>query len=157
MQLIPSLNNCEHSKISIIGIGHPLFGDDYIGCWVTDRLKEKGMESNRIQIISAESKPENIIGPIIRFNPDHLLLLDAVSGCDHGEIITIEWKEELLLDTYLFSAPLSKFCTFIHNETGCDISLIGIQIPFSGMSLEVTAPIKKTGLQLVEALHELLA
>ena len=155
-QLIPSLNKSKPSKVSVIGVGHPLFGDDYIGCWVTDRLIEKGIESDNLQIISAESKVENIIGPIIRFRPDHLLLLDAVSGIDHGEIVIIPWTEELLLDTYLFSAPLSKFCTFIHNETHCEITLIGIQIPFSDMSMEVSTPIKEAGLQLVEALQKML-
>ncbi len=154
-QQIPSLNN-ELTRLSIIGVGHPLFGDDYIGCWVTDRLKEQFSQSEKLQIISAESKPENIIGPIIRFQPDHVLLLDAVSGADPGSIVIIPWEKELLLDTYLFSAPLSKFCTFIHNETGCAIILIGIQIPFSDMSLEVSEPIQQTGRFIVECFQQIL-
>ena len=156
MQLIPSLNKAD-TKISIVGIGHPLFGDDYIGCWVTDRLLELDIVSDRVQIISAESKPENVIGPIIRFHPDHLVLLDAVSGNDHGETVIIPWNVNLLLDTYLFSAPLSKFCTFIHNETGCEITLIGIQIPFSDMALELSEPIKTAGKKLVEILCDTLS
>jgi Ni,Fe-hydrogenase maturation factor len=119
-------------------------------------LKEHIHESDKLQIISAESKPENIIGPIIRFQPDHLLLLDAVSGDDHGSIVIIPWDKELLLDTYLFSAPLSKFCTFIHNETGCAITLVGIQIPFADMSLVVSEPIQQTGRYIVDCFQQIL-
>lgn len=149
--------NKEPLKVSVIGVGHPLFGDDYLGCWVTNQLLEQGISSDNVQVISAESNPENIIGPIVRFQPDHLLLLDAISGKDHGEIMVLPWTEELLLDTYLFSAPLSKFCTFIHRETGCEITLIGVQIEPSGMSLKLTPVIEKTGYQVVDALQSILS
>jgi hydrogenase 3 maturation protease len=133
-----------------------LFGDDYIGCWITDQLTKNGIPSDTIQVISAQSNPENIIGPIIRFNPDHMILLDAISGNEFGEIAVIPWNEDLSLDTYLFSAPLSKFCTFIQRECDCRITLIGVQIAAPTMSMEMTPQIKKAGNLIIDSLHELV-
>lgn len=150
-QQIRSQNN-QIQKISIIGVGHPLFGDDYIGCWVTDQLIAQGLPSDLIQVISAQSNPENIIGPIIRFNPDHMILLDAISGNTYGEIAVLPWEEDVSLDTYLFSAPLSKFCTFIQRECGCQITLIGVQIAPPTMAMELTSPVLQAGAKIVDIL-----
>ena len=154
-QLIPSQNNNE--RISIIGVGHPLFGDDHIGSWITDQLKKQiPTNMEQFQIITAESNPENVIGPIRKFCPTHLLLLDAVSGINPGEVALIPWSKGLALDTYLFSAPLSNFCTFIYNECECLITLVGIQINPPSMSMELSEGVQNTGQQIVDQLVPLL-
>lgn len=154
-QLIQSQNN-KPARISIIGVGHPLFGDDYIGCWITDKLLEQNLVSKNIQIISAQSNPENIIGPIVRFNPDHMILIDALSGNQYGEINLIPWTVETILDTYLFSSPLHNFCRFVHWETHCAITLIGVHISPPSMSMEMTTPVIQAGNEIVSFFNSTL-
>lgn len=155
-QRIRSQNN-DNSRISIIGIGHPLLGDDYVGCWITNQWLTQEYLSKKIQVLTAESNPENFLGPIVKFNPDHLVLLDAISGMNEaGTISLIPWTEEVMLDTYLFSTPLSKFCAFIHHETQCEITLVGINIIPSGLSTEISPTIKQAGQQVIQALQQIL-
>lgn len=152
-QLIRSQNN-QVEPTAIIGIGHPLFGDDYIGCWVTHQLQTLGNISDTIQIITAESNPENFIGPIVRFSPRHVLLVDAIAGEDISKIIVLPWQEELVLDTYLFSLPLTNFCTFLQREISCQITLIGITIASPVMSTSITPPVLAAGQQIVDFLQK---
>jgi hydrogenase 3 maturation protease len=65
----------DANRLVILGIGHPLRGDDGVGPWITTRLEP--FASNSIFVITAYSVPENMIGAILKIKPTHMLIIDA--------------------------------------------------------------------------------
>lgn len=129
MPLIPSQSKTP-CRIALVGIGHPFLSDDQAGLLVVRSLKNLLPEelSESVVCIEAGSNPENFLGPITRFVPDHMLLIDAVlSNQPPGSVLHLDWQPGMNLDSQPFSLPLDKFCQFIHTETHCTISIIGIQ------------------------------
>ena len=61
-------------KLVIVGIGHPLRGDDDLGPCLARRL----VGHINALCIDAGSAPENYLGKIIKFSPDVVLFIDAV-------------------------------------------------------------------------------
>ena len=129
MPLIPAQSKTP-CRIALIGIGHPFLSDDQAGLLVVRSIKKElpAKLAELVLCIEAGSNPENFLGPITRFAPDHMLLIDAVlSNQVPGSVLQLDWQPGMNLDYQPFSLPLDKFCQFIHTETKCTISIIGIQ------------------------------
>ncbi|RLG86736.1 MAG: hydrogenase 3 maturation endopeptidase HyCI [Thermoprotei archaeon] len=74
-------------KVVIIGLGHPLRGDDFIGSYIAKKLQQL-IKSSNILIINAETVPELYTDVVREFKPDILLIIDAVDfGGKPGEMI----------------------------------------------------------------------
>ena len=74
-------------KVVIIGLGHPLRGDDFIGSYIAEKLQQL-IKSSNILIINAETVPELYTDVVREFKPDILLIIDAVDfGGKPGEMI----------------------------------------------------------------------
>ena len=70
-------------KVALVGIGHPLRGDDYVGSYVTKEIiKAKGCRlSDCVYIFDAEDNVERVITRISRINPKQVIFIDA---CEMG-------------------------------------------------------------------------
>jgi hydrogenase 3 maturation protease len=70
-------------RIAILGIGNELNGDDAAGLWCARsfaalaRCGERFGNKERVLIIEAGPSPESFGGPLRRFAPDLVLLVDA--------------------------------------------------------------------------------
>ena len=62
-------------SVVIAGIGNPLRKDDFVGVEIVRNLENK--VSDAVYLIECETVPENFIEPIIKFNPSHVLIIDA--------------------------------------------------------------------------------
>lgn len=125
-------------RISLIGIGYELGGDDAAGIQLIRRLHTELSDLATLQLIEAGTAPENITGAVRRFLPDQILLLDAAdfSGSP-GEIAWLDWKDTTGFSASTHSLPLHVFASYLHLELNCPVSLIGIQ----PLSLEFAAPL----------------
>jgi hydrogenase 3 maturation protease len=65
------------SKVVLVGVGHPLRGDDYVGSFIVESLGEK--TSGAIQFFNGEDNVEAIITRIGSLRPEHVVFIDA---CD---------------------------------------------------------------------------
>jgi hydrogenase maturation protease len=68
-------------KIAIIGIGHPLKSDDYVGSLIAKDMEQK-TRHGRVVVVNAEHSPENFLG---RLQEDILGLLILIDSLDAGE------------------------------------------------------------------------
>jgi len=76
-------------RVSILGVGNALNGDDGVGCYVAEKLKTA--ESENFQVIDASTVPENFIGLVDEFKPDVVLIIDAAGfEASPGEVREIE-------------------------------------------------------------------
>jgi hydrogenase maturation protease HycI len=116
------------NRIAVVGIGSELNGDDAAGILVARELtKAAGLPADFLAI-EAGSVPENASGPLRRFSPDLVILVDAA---DLGEEIgTIQWlvKDRIGgMSASSHTIPLSVFGGFLEAELGCKVEYLGIQ------------------------------
>jgi len=64
-------------KVVLVGVGHPLRGDDYVGSFIVESLGET--RSGAIQFFNGEDNVESIIARIGTLRPKHVVFIDA---CD---------------------------------------------------------------------------
>lgn len=128
-------------RIVIAGIGNPIRSDDYIGLKIVESLL--GKVGSNVCLLECETVPESYLLEIEKFNPSHVLLIDAaILGRKPGEANLAELDE-----VPAFSAvsshvmPLRLFCEHIKKVTNAKISLLLIEpqsIEFEeGLSVEV--------------------
>ena len=112
-------------KIVIMGVGNILKGDDGAGVIIAENLKKK-IKRKDVEIINAESTPENWIGKIEKISPETLIIIDAVDfNSFPGDVKTfsIDEIEETTFTTHNFSFPF----LFRNLKEKTEILIIGIQ------------------------------
>lgn len=113
-----------------MGIGHELRGDDAAGLVVVRQIAEKlgtAVPPNLL-LIAGGHAPENHTGPIRRFAPDLVLLIDvALMGREPGEIGWLPWQATSGLSASSHTMPLYMLAWFLTADLHCEVALIGIQ------------------------------
>src|SRR5690349_19061121 len=75
------------SRLAVIGIGQELCGDDGAGCAVIQSLQERRGPSETFLALDGGCAPENQTGPLRRFRPSLVVLVDAAQmGIEPGSI-----------------------------------------------------------------------
>jgi len=109
-------------KTLVMCIGNRDGGDDGIGAFIADLLKE-----NNVDVIDAETIPENYTGVIKQYKPDKLIIVDAVDmNLEVGEIRII--RENAIGEMHITThgIPLSVLIKYLKQYIE-DIILVGIQ------------------------------
>ncbi len=134
-------------RIVIAGIGNPIRSDDYVGLKIVEALQ--GKVGSNVCLLECETVPESYLLEIEKFDPSHVLLIDAaILGRKGGEANLVKLDE-----VPAFSAvsshvmPLRLFCEHIKKVTKAKINLMLIEpksIEFGeGLSVEVQATAAK--------------
>ena len=118
----------KYHKISILGVGSVLCGDDAAGMLLIDALIGKKLPENRIQLLAGSTAPENFSGVIKAFSPDLLLIVDAVF-CHKpiGEIHIIDQQAIGGADFSTHMLPLPILMQYLQQETGTETKILGVQ------------------------------
>jgi hydrogenase 3 maturation protease len=134
-------------RVVIAGIGNPIRSDDYVGLKIVEALQ--GKVANNVCLLECETVPESYLLDIEKFDPSHVLLIDAAFlGRKAGEASLVE-----LTDVPAFSAvsshvlPLRLFCEHIKKVTDSKVGLLLIEpksLEFGeGLSIEVQSTLVK--------------
>ncbi len=128
-------------KVVLVGIGHPLRGDDGLGPALVGRLKDRVCAV----CLDAGSAPENYAGAVIREAPDTVLIIDAV----HLQRPAGAW--EILEDEEIVRSGLSThdlspkmFIEYLKARTRARIYLLGIQPGNLAFGDPISASVQKT-------------
>ena len=115
-------------RTAVVGIGSELNGDDAAGIQVARELSKAASFPADFLAIDGGSIPENASGPLRRFSPDLVILVDAADlGSPPG---TIDWLEKDQIDGMSASShtlPLSVLGGYLESELGCRVEYLGIQ------------------------------
>lgn len=118
-------------RIAFLGIGSELRGDDACGILVAESLKaciRKSPLSRKFKVFIGGTAPENITGEIKRFNPTHLVLIDAADlGKRAGQIRLINPEEAGGVSFCTHQLPIKIMVDYLTQSLGCTITIIGIQ------------------------------
>lgn len=146
-----------YKRLVILGIGNPLKGDDSLGLEVLKRLR--GKVPRNVRIIYGGVVPENFISKIKRFNPSHVLIVDAaLFGGEPGEarLIQPEQISSVTITTHIM--PLSLLASLIQAETRAKVILLGIEPKNLGLgeeiSQEVREAVERCAKELIDAISE---
>jgi hydrogenase 3 maturation protease len=70
------------SRVALVGVGHPLRGDDYVGSYVMKGIKARGGAlSDSVYLFDAEDNVERVITRLSRIDTKQVVFIDA---CEMG-------------------------------------------------------------------------
>jgi hydrogenase 3 maturation protease len=147
-------------RVAVLGIGNELNGDDGVGVLVARHLKMllagQPELARRVIVYEAGPAPESFSGPLRRFAPDLVLLVDAAYlDKEPGDVEWIDWQNTEGFSASTHGLPPTLFAKFLMAELGCRVGLIGIQpmhLDFDRpMSEAVTAAAMRVAVALVES------
>ncbi len=113
-------------RIAVVGVGDELNVHDRLGILAAREIE--GLHLENLQVFYAGTVPESVTGPIRRYKPDAVVLLDAADmGARPGSVAVVQPEEIAanLLSTH--ALPLSVVMEFLEKDTGARVLLIGIQ------------------------------
>ncbi len=134
----------EADKVVVAGIGNPLRRDDFVGVKIVRDLQDS--VSSSVYLIECETVPENFIEPIIKFNPSHVLIIDAAllnlkpgssKLIDPGQMV-----KQKAISTH--ALPLRIFCEYLARVTKAKIALLLIQPKDTSFGEGLTREVRDT-------------
>lgn len=140
-----------HSRLAVLGIGNELNGDDSAGNWVARKLSERLKDQPNLLIMDCGTIPENASGPLRRFQPQLILMIDAADlGEPPGTIQFVDLDQVRGFSASSHSLPLSVFAGFLVQEFHCEVALCCIQPLSLEFEAELSKPVKGVVKSLVE-------
>jgi hydrogenase 3 maturation protease len=135
-------------RVAIVGIGQELNGDDIAGLLVVRQLSNLIPSQDKILLVEAGSVPESFLGVIDRYQPDLVLLVDAVNlGAKSGALSWISLSDISGYSGSSHSLPLTLFVEYLSRVCSCEIALLGVQPATTAfthpMSPEVLSAVSK--------------
>ncbi|MBC7327806.1 hydrogenase 3 maturation endopeptidase HyCI [bacterium] len=136
-------------KFAVLGVGNPLMGDDSVGSFIAENLKDK----IDAPVFVGEDVPENYLYDIIREEPEILLVIDAVDfGGKAGEARLIDLED--ITPRFLSSHGMSlNIMASILKEKGCQIILLGIQPKKMAFGAEMSEEVMKSSEEILSLLR----
>ena len=134
-------------------MGNVFKGDDAAGCILSEKLKGR----IKAEVINAETTLENFIRPVLKLEPDVVLIIDAVVSSSAPGSVQIFHAEDLpILHFSTHGMSPGLFMSFLKDEGINDIFLIGIEAKTTGMgdalSPEVESAIRDLETDFINAL-----
>ncbi len=148
------LSNAQ--KVVIAGIGNPLRKDDFVGIEIVRNLHNN--VSRSVYLIECETIPESFIEPIVKFNPTHILIIDAAMlNLTSGSSKLIEPDQMAMhppVSTH--DLPLRIFCEYLAKTTEAKIALLAIQPKDTSFGEGLTWKMRETTTTLTNLLSRFL-
>jgi hydrogenase 3 maturation protease len=118
--------------IALLAVGSHLRGDDAAGLLVAEELRKtwKGRRgSPRLAVFVGHTAPENLTGRIRKFNPTHVIVVDAADrGCRPGHVEVVDTDAaEAGASFSTHALPLGVLTGYLRDSIGCQVVVIGIQ------------------------------
>lgn len=124
-------------------IGNPEGGDDAIGPYIADKLKDTD-----IDVIDCRTTPENYTSVVKRKNPDKLIIIDAADmNLEPGETRIVPKEKIGVMTISTHGIPLSVLMGYLEQSVK-EVILIGIQP--KTMSGEMTEIVRNAADKLIE-------
>jgi hydrogenase 3 maturation protease len=159
--LLASLNKAARKadpRVSFLGIGNVLNGDDAAGVWLARRLISLIPQSDKLLILNCGQVPENAVGALRRFKPNLVILLDAADfGGLPGEIRWIDPQDTSGFSASSHSLPFSVLSGYLTREFKCDVGLLGIQPSSLDFDAGLSSPVKNSIAEMLQYLVETLS
>ena len=147
------LSNAQ--RVVIAGVGSSLRRDDFVGTKIVKNLR--GKVSRHVYLIECETIPENFFEPIVKFNPTHILIVDAaLLGQKPGSSKLVKPNQITGHAISTHALPLRIFCEYLTKTTKAKIALLAVQPKDTSFGEGMTAELKETAKHLSGVLLKIL-
>jgi hydrogenase 3 maturation protease len=147
----------EPVRLAIVGIGNELSADDGAGVQAARALRARLGNQPQYLVLEGGMAPENFGGPLRRFQPDLVLMIDAVQmETTPGRIVWLQWEQIDGLSASTHTMPPSVMSTYLVSELKCRVALLGIQVACLDFGQPLSAPVQQAGESMVDGLTHLL-
>ena len=148
---LAKLRNRLQGKVSIVGIGNRLRGDDGVGPEIIKRLKSI---LPTLLLFDVGETPENYLEKIAREKPNTIVLIDAVElGASPGTIKIIEGDDIRNESFSTHNVSLKVVVNYLQKESSGDVFLLGIQPKTTEFGGEISESVRKALEKVVRALE----
>jgi hydrogenase 3 maturation protease len=144
-------------RVAVLAVGSELMGDDAVGMVVGDLCAKRAVP--RLEVFVGATAPENCTGPIRRYSPTHLVLVDAADlGAEPG---TVELLDPERLGGIAFTThalPLTVVVEYLlRSLPECRVVVVGIQPESVRFGDQPTARVADAAERVVEAISRAVA
>jgi hydrogenase 3 maturation protease len=132
VEFVAGLRQRGAPRTAILGVGNSLNGDDAAGPLAAEMLMEEAgknaVSGDQYRIFDAGPSPESFTGPLRRFAPELVVMIDAAElGQAPGTVRCFDWSAAQGMSASTHTLPPSLLAQFLVEELGCQVVLIGIQ------------------------------
>lgn len=118
----------DAASIAIMGVGSELCADDAAGMMLVGRLEQTVGDLPQVLLMAASTAPENFSGQVKKFAPGRLFIIDAAHLEEEpGTIGIVDPKDIGGIDFSTHTLPLPVLVDYLKQESGCQVSVLGIQ------------------------------
>ena len=115
-------------RVAVVGLGHPLRGDDAAGSVVAQRLAARLPLGGPVLVLDAGPAPESFTGRLRRHAPQLVLLIDAAHlDLAPGTVRWLPWEETAGLSATTHTLPLHVLARFLTLDLNCEVAVLGLQ------------------------------
>lgn len=152
-----ALRDNPPGRLAILGVGNELNGDDGAGVKAARALRSFFAGNPHTILIEAGLAPENFTGPLRRFQPGLVLIIDAGQMDEPpGTVAWVKWQDTDGLSASSHSLPPSVLATYLIEELHCQVALLVIQVEGIEMGRPISPPVKKAVAQITRTIKEVL-
>lgn len=124
MDIKSKLQHVLKGRVTIVGVGNVMRGDDGFGSVLSECIKDR-VSAN---VINAGPTPENHIKRIRDSKPHTILIIDAADfGGDIGDIKLLKKRDIPLYGLSTHNASLALFFNFLETDTKATIYMLAVQ------------------------------
>ena len=152
------LNNAR--RVAVLGIGSELRGDDIVGLLAAQQIEKtiaKQTISPQVRVFIGETAPENLTGEIKKFQPTHLIIIDAAElNKEPGHIEIMEPETIGGTSFCTHSLPLAVIIGYLLESFKFQAIIIGIQPKTLTFGAQPTKKVVAAAKHLAETISKLL-
>jgi len=142
-------------KVAIVGVGSELKGDDRVGLEVARRLKR--LKLANVLVVEAGTMPENFTGVLRRFEPSHVVFVDAAqfNGSPGDVVVTSDISSLGGVTFSTHHTPLSMVARYLQETVNAYVIFVGVQ-PKSALGEKLSPEVEESLEALVTILEKVL-
>jgi hydrogenase 3 maturation protease len=147
-------------RVAVLGVGSELRGDDIVGLLAAQQIEKntKGKSvTPQIKVFIGETAPENLTGEIKKFQPTHLIIIDAAElNKEPGHIEIMEPETIGGTSFCTHSLPLKVIVDYLLESFKFQAIIIGIQPKTLTFGAQATKEVVAAAKHLAETISKLL-
>ncbi|MHA1266357.1 MAG: hydrogenase maturation protease [Candidatus Helarchaeota archaeon] len=147
-----------NSRIALIGIGNEDRHDDFVGSYILRKLMAKKFQRKNIYLIDAGTGPTNYIAELAEWNPELVIMIDAVDAQEPPGTLLLVEKDALhsqSVDSHS-NAKVLLLDFLLGINPSLKTVIIGIQVKDISLTRQLSPEIIETAEWLIQRLENYL-
>jgi hydrogenase 3 maturation protease len=144
------------NRVVLVGVGNPMRADDGVGSKIIELLQKRLLEN--VMLINAETVPEAFTGKVEKYEPTHVMLIDAANfkgQAGEARLITSAQIGGQALSTH--SLPLTLFISYIEKSIDVPVILLGLQPKTIDFDMPMSREIEEAAVSIADTLIQVLS